>query len=250
MPQTLPKVSPPNCAPAFGFAETRSRRPAVSARALIIGAAITPINVLLSMRCYYRWAASAPIGISLATNTVTLLFLLVLLNQVLKRWRPAWVLQRGELLTLYAMLGISTALMDWGPWLPLTIAYPFSFANPENGWQQLMWPSLPNWLTVQNKAVLEGLWVGRTNPYLLDVIKIWLTPALWWTSFISAAIWVFFCLNSIVRRRWADEEKLQFPLVILPVQMADERFGLLQNKAWWAGFAIAFILEVWNDLHS
>ena len=59
-------------------------------------------------------------------------------------------------------------------------------------------------------------------------------------------MWVCLCLNSVVRRRWADEEKLPFPMNTLPVQLAEERFGLLRNRLFWLAVAVSAGLGVWN----
>ena len=47
---------------------------------------------------------------SLVVIAVFTLFLLALLNAALRRWRPAWVFSRGELLTVYAMLTTSLGI--------------------------------------------------------------------------------------------------------------------------------------------
>ncbi len=61
-------------------------------------------------------------------------------------------------------------------------------------------------------------------------------------------MWVCLCINSIVRRRWADEEKLAFPMALLPVHLADERFALLRSRLFWVGLAIAAGIGGWNIL--
>ncbi|MHC5034959.1 MAG: DUF6785 family protein, partial [Planctomycetota bacterium] len=76
------------------------------------------------------------------------------------------------------------------------------------------------------------------------------TPAFWWTTFVTALMWVCLYLNSIVRRRWSDEEKLPFPLVLVPVGIADERTGILHNKVFWIGFGACVAFQLWNLLSS
>ena len=189
---------------------------------------------------------------SLFSNTVSVVFLLALANQVLKRWRQAWVLSVGEILTIYVLLGISTSLVCvvWSVGTPLagTISYPFWFATTENRWDELLWPNLPYWLTVRNADIVEGYYVGSSSLYDMQVIRAWAGPALWWTSFVGALFWVTLCLNSIVRRRWEEEEKLPFPLVVVPVHIADERFGLLRNRLFWIAVIGCMGLEAWNTM--
>ncbi len=59
-------------------------------------------------------------------------------------------------------------------------------------------------------------------------------------------MWVCLCLNSIVRRRWEDEERLPFPLTVLPLQVADENPSLFGSRLWWIGIGLAVALGAWN----
>lgn len=233
------------------MAQARGVRRGVTARAVIAGIVLTPLNVLFLVKA--TWTVGGFTGSeSLFTNTVAVLFLLALINRWLKRIRPEWAFGAGEMLTLYLMLGISTGLVssvwDLGGALSGTITYPFWGATPENKWQDLLWPNLPSWLTVRDQAALEGFYVGHTTAYTWPVLRAWAVPALWWAALIGALMWVCLCLNSIVRRRWADEEKLPFPMTILPVQLVEERAGLFRSRLFWLAVAISAGLGVWNTL--
>jgi len=137
---------------------------------------------------------------------------------------------------------------DVGGALAGAITFPFWFATEENRWSELLWPNLPTWLTVRDPEVIAGYYMGRSNPYTGRVVGAWAGPALWWAAIVGSLMWVCLCLNSIVRRRWGDEEKLPFPLVTVPVQIADERYGLLRSKLFWIGVGMAGGLELWNTL--
>jgi len=224
-------------------------RRGVTARALILGLLLTPANVFfLASFSWMHWDFTG--YHSVFHNTVAFLFLLALLNMLLKRWRPDWAFAPGEMLTLYTMLGISTGLVavvwDVGGALAGTITYPFWFATPSNGWETIMWPHLPAWLTVQEQTVLDGFFSGRSTGYTWPVLRAWAGPALWWATFVGALMWVCLCLNAIVRRRWEDEQKLPYPLVQLPVQLAEERFGLLRSKLFWLAVSLCFAIELLN----
>ncbi|MFQ6099501.1 MAG: DUF6785 family protein, partial [Armatimonadota bacterium] len=72
---------------------------------------------------------------------------------------------------------------------------------------------------------------------------------------------VFFCLSSLLRRRWVDDEKLVFPLVHLPVDLAryeDSSAGngrppafppFLRSKVMWGFFSVPFLVHTLNGLH-
>jgi len=225
----------------------------VTARAVIAGLILTPLNVFFIVNATVSSGGFRFTGRhSLFVNTVAVLFLLTLINEVLKRRRSRWRLGAGEMLTIYLMLGMSTGLIssafDLGGALSTTITYPFWFASPENRWQDLLWPNLPTWLTVRDHDVLAGFYLGHSTPYTADVIRAWATPAIWFAAFVGTIMWVCLCLNSIVRRRWVDEERLPFPIVTLPVQLVDERAGLFRNKLFWTGVGFALALGIWNTL--
>ena len=226
-------------------------RSGVTLRALAIGLALTPLNILFLVKSIWLWGGFTG-SESLFTNTVGFLFLLVLLNQWLKRARPSWAFSPGEMLTVYVMLNIGTGLTssvwDLGGSIAPRITYPFWFASHQNGWRDLIWPNMPTWLTVRDTDVLEGLYLGRTSPYSWRIISAWLTPALSWALLVGSLMWMMLCLNSVVRRRWADEEKLPFPMTVLPLELTDARSSLLGNRLFWIGVSIAAFIQLWSVL--
>jgi hypothetical protein len=226
-------------------------RKGVTVRALVIGFLLVPLNVLFIVKALWVWGAITGAE-SLFTNTIGSLFLLAAGNEGLKRWRPRWVFSTGELLTIYLLLGISTGLTcsiwDLGGSLATYASHLFWFANDQNGWEKSLWPYVPTWLTVRDRAVIEGFYVGSSTAYVPAVLRAWGAVALAWAGLIGTTMWVSLCLNSIVRRRWADEEKLAFPMTVLPLQLTDSRFALLRNKLFWTGFAVAGGIGAWNIL--
>jgi hypothetical protein len=228
-------------------------RRGVTARAVIAGLILTPLNVVFIMHATMLLGGFRFTGRhSLFVNTIATLFFLALVNQWLKRRKPQWAFGAGEMLTIYLMIGMSTGLIssafDLGGSLAGTITYPFWFATKENRWRELLWPNLPTWLTMQDHTALESFYVGGADPYTWSAFRVWLTPALWYAAFIGAVMWVCLCMNSIVRRRWEDEERLPFPLTVLPLQLVDENAGLFKNRLWWLGVGLAMVLGLWNAL--
>ena len=245
----------------------------VTARAVVLGLILTPLNQFFIVRSLWVWGWVEG-EFSLFADTVAVLVLGVLLSRWLRRRgagaklpqpvraspdaprerssRSRWALSPGELLTIYLMLGIGTgltcSLWDVGGSVHIYMTHAFWFATPSNRWQELVWPNLPSWLTVQNREVLAGLYWGETSPYTRQIVTAWAGPALWWTGLVSAIMWVSLCLNSILRRRWADEEKLAFPMTVLPVQLVDDRYELFRSRLFWIGAGAAAGVSVWNTL--
>lgn len=199
------------------------------------------LNVFLVVRG--NWLGHGFPAQSMVASAVAGLFALAGLNQLLKRRRPAWTLSPGELIAVYSALAISTGLCaspyDWGGAVSGVITWPIWNATPGNRWEQVLWPNLPPWLMVTDRDALAGFFLGGTSPYQRHVLVGWLQPAMWWTAWGSALLWVSLCLNVIVRRRWSQEEQLPFPMTILPIQMSDPQAALFRSPLFWIGVALA-----------
>ena len=119
--------------------------------------------------------------ISLLYNTVTLLFVLTVLKTGWqKKLSPQLSLSAAELLTIYVMLCLSTAIgghMCVQILLPI-ISYAYAYATPENDWQSLFWHYIPSWTSVTDKRGLSNFFDGGSTFY--PHFGAWHTPLLWW----------------------------------------------------------------------
>jgi len=187
---------------------------------------------------------------SLIGSAVGALAILTAVNMALKRWRPQWTLSRGEVIAVYMALvigvGMTASVWDWGGSVATVITWPIWNAGPENQWQELIWPNIPSWLVVTDRDTLSGFFLGDTNPYQPRILLAWLQPALWWTAWAVALLWVSLCLNVIFRRRWSREEQLPFPMTILPLQMTEPRTELFSSPLWWVGVIASAGLALFN----
>jgi len=214
-----------------------------------------PLRALSAANCYWLimalfWKQSHPTVISLFFNVIFSVFVLALLNLLLKRFLPNSVLSQGELLTIYVMLCMATAMgaQDMIQVLIPAIPHPFWFATAENEWADLFFRYIPDWLAISDKNVVTGYFEGESTFYTAQHVKAWLTPVVVWSGFIFALVFVMLCLTTIVRKRWTEEEKLSYPIIQLLLQMTDtSRF--FKNKVMWIGFAIAGTMNLINGLH-
>ena len=168
--------------------------------------------------------------ISLLYNTITLLFALTLVNRFTKKYAPQLSLSAGELLTIYVMLCLSTAIgghMCVQILLPI-ISYAFAYATPENDWQSLFWHYIPSWTSVSDKRGLANFFDGGSTFY--PHLAAWTTPLLWWGLFLAALFSVMLSINFVFRRQWTENEKLSYPLIQLPLAMANPRSGFFPQQ--------------------
>ena len=180
---------------------------------LIIGTLLTVAN------CYWMVLAEAMFRTihmtvqSIAMNAIFFLFFLNLINMALKRFLPRAVLSKSDLLLIYAMICMGSTVSGHG-FMQLLIAimtYVHWFASPENDWQNLIWPHLPPWMTVADKAVLADHYQGESSFYFIVNLKAWAIPTLAWSSFIFALILVMLMINVLMRRQWVESEKQHQP---------------------------------------
>jgi len=219
-----------------------------SLRAVLVGVLLVPVNVYWIAQMERNRQTAFPSVFSLFFNAVFALLLLRGVNLLLRRLSPRLALRPAEMLLIYSMLCLSTAVsgIDFIQTLMPLLSYSFWMAGPENKWDTVLNPHLSPWLTVQNKHVLQGYYAGGSSLYDPGNLAAWAQPVLMWTLFIAALLLVMICMNCVLRRRWLDGEHLACPLVNLPVEIAAPRARLFRNRLFWAGFALAGSVEVWN----
>ena len=219
--------------------------------AMAIGAVVPYCNMVLHgsrIASYFN----TPIAI------ILFFFLVFFFNTALGLIRRSWMLNRAELGLIYIMWIVATAIPEWGltAFLLPDITSLIYYATPENNWDQLLLPFVPDWLIPhhefnQIKHFYEGAPQGEGIPWML-----WLRPLAYWIPFILALYLAMISVMVILRRQWIEHEQLIFPLVQLPISMIqddDSRVALLKplfrNRIMWIGFAIPAILQSLNGLN-
>ena len=219
-------------------------------KALLIGAILIPFNAAWQMMGL-RWDIAHPSMISLLYNTISWLFLLTIFSRVIKHVSPRFALSRTELLTIYVMLSLSTAIgghMCVQMLAPI-VSYAFAYATPENDWQALFWRYIPEWSSVRDKTVLDDFYRGSSSFYMPGNLRTWLFPLLIWSAFLLALFLVMLGINFIVRRQWTENEKLSYPLIQLPLAMTSQTEPFFRNRLMWMGFGVAAFIDLLDGLN-
>jgi hypothetical protein len=193
-------------------------------------------------------------------GAIFLLFVLVAgPNLLLHRFRPRWALSPAELITAYIMMVIASAIPTMGltaQILPLTTA-PYYFATPENKWESLIQTNMPSWAAPRGSETgarlitdfFEGSTTGAGVPW-----GAWLPALAAWVPFLLGLHFVMICMMVILRRQWADRERLTYPLTQLPLELCEAgqmpgAGALLRNRIMWLGFAVPIIVGSLVGLH-
>ena len=186
---------------------------------------------------------------------LAMLFLLLLVNGAARRLHLVG-LSPQELALIYCMWLLAAMISSRGlieRFLPLLVGVNY-YAEPTNGWDRLYFgfikpPLVPwdthgpakQWLTTR---FFEGLRAGEGVPWLP-----WLIPFAAWAVLVGAVFFAFLCLSVIMRRQWADHERLTFPLARLPLEMVRGDGDFFRNRLTWLGFALPTLVYLFNGLH-
>ncbi|HIE04697.1 MAG TPA: hypothetical protein EYP61_08065 [Candidatus Latescibacteria bacterium] len=225
-------------------------RRAFTVRAFLVGLAL---SLFLSIACPYTVLMLHTAGMSadfITAGAVFLFFLLTGANGIVRKLKRGWALSTPELIVVYIMMIVASAIPTWGlvaNLLPVMTGA-FYYATPENGWKDLIWPYIPNWLVPDDleaiKHFYEALPEGAPIPW-----GVWVRPLLAWGSFVLSIYFVMACMMVIMRKQWIEHERLVFPLTQLPLEMVREEGALFGSKLMWTGFALAFVLPSFLGLH-
>ncbi len=222
----------------------------VTPRAVLIALALMPLNAYWIIMMEVTRYSGHPTTISLFFNVVFFLTVLLALNGLLRRVWPRAALAPGEMLTVYIMLALASAICghDMIEVLTPILSHAYYFAKPENAWATEILPTIPRWLSVSDPVALKGFYTGAGSFYQSNFVLAWLGPVLWWTGFLAILAFMMLCINTLLRRQWTENEKLAYPLVALPIEMVSERTQLFRTRLFWYGVGIAAALELWNGL--
>ncbi|MCZ6676516.1 MAG: hypothetical protein O7E52_04625 [Candidatus Poribacteria bacterium] len=196
-----------------------------------------------------RWEQGLPTTMSLFFNVIFIFTILVVLNYGFTRFAPHLALTQGELLTLYAMLSVASAIggHDLFQVVVTNIAVVGWMSTDENEWATLFHRFLPDWLALTNKHSITPYFVGESSLYITENLRLWWRPVFAWSGFIIVLLFTTFFINVILRKQWIEAERLSYPTIELPHQMTTT--GFFRNRLIWAGLILAGGMDLVNGLH-
>jgi hypothetical protein len=231
---------------------------AVTLRAVLIGivcamffCAVTPYNDF-KIAATYIAGTQFPIG-----ALFVLLFLVGVVNVALRKWAPGKAFRRGELLTVWTLILVASGLPSSGMmryFLP-AIVYPHYASDDKNNWQQKVWADAPDWLKMHDKEAADAFFKGYPRGQERIPWEAWAQPLFFWGILAVLFLIATFSVASLLRRQWVENEKFSFPLVTLPVLLAEEPEPgrlvnhLLRVPLLWVGFGVVTVLHTVRGLH-
>ncbi len=241
-----------------GSIEDRSAS-GVSLRALVIGAALS-----LAIGVGEPFGAFVIMGTRMSgLNGPAAFFLFFLwvgvVQVVLALIHRRLVLDKGELLTIYIMMVVSTAFSGgerngFCMMLLGSAAGVYYLATPENNWAERVHPYVAEWMVPQDELGIrwffEGIPEGESIPW-----GMWLPPLLWWLVFMVALWMASICAMVILRRQWVEHEHLIYPITKVPLAIVQPPSGgslvapFFKSGLMWVGMSLSFGRESLNALN-
>ncbi len=221
-------------------------------RALLIGIMLIPLMCLWVEYTEIVAQGTDLAAMSLIIAVVFALFCLLLLNFALKRYLPRLAFSQAELMYIYIMQTCSIGISGIGmmQFLSTFIGDIYHYATPENQWKIKLLPLVKPWL-LPERSVTKGFFDGNTTFWTAKNIAGWMAPIITWSMFICVLLGVMVCLNVLIRHRWAEEERLSFPITQLPLEISKGGWSgeLFTNRLLWIGILIPVVLECLASLN-
>lgn len=186
-----------------------------------------------------------------------LFFILVgIINVILKKIKRNFALTEQELLVIFIMMIVASAIPSMGlsEYLLPIISAPFYYATAENKWAEIIQPHIKPWMVPQDSNAIryfyEGLPKGASIPW-----GVWIKPLCFWGIFLITLYFVMICMMVILRKQWVERERLLFPITYLPLEMVKEDKlspinPFFKSKLMWMGFVVPFVIIGINNLHQ
>jgi len=239
----------------------------VTWRALLAGAVCSAfVSILAPYGAFRLQTSTMALDFSVPAAVFTM-FLLALVVMLARAITGRSILSRNEMLVAYGMMAVACAICTMGlvgQLLPMIGAITY-YASPDNKWGEYLIPYMKPWLFLPRtgegalacKYMFEGLPANLTAAQLNDIAIALARPLLAWGVFIFALYATSICLMAIFRKQWVEDERIQFPLVQLPMELASQPQAqgervppFFKSPFLWIGFAVPFLLAAINGLAS
>ncbi|HQK92906.1 MAG TPA: hypothetical protein PLD23_05350 [Armatimonadota bacterium] len=191
------------------------------------------------------------------------------------------VLSRGELLVVFVFVAITAAMPGVGLFRQVMpcLMVPSYFGTPSDHLAEMARAIPPAWAVTDPEAarvfweggdrdvpafglsavplvggLLEGAVRFLAGPSIVPW-RYWRVPFAFWSCYLFAYFAAAFCLVTLFRRAWEDDERLGFPVANLPVEMIrsgsglSDHAGFFRDPVVWVGLSLAAIYNGMNVLH-
>jgi hypothetical protein len=203
--------------------------------------------ILASQAVMIGWVADSEIARSVYLICYSLMMptvLYLLLGRLIQRWLG---LERHELVLGYVVLTATIPIVGFGGlrFLAPGMGFLAYFAQGQPQWAPYL-PLLPHLPLLQDPAAIRALYQGESGvPW-----QAWVQPILFWSLYLLLLVGIWLGLAAILHRIWIYQERLTFPITVLPLQLTDPRDDLFRRPLFWLGCAVPAVLQSLLALHE
>jgi len=220
-------------------------------RSLTVAVGLSLVILVAAGGAYAALARYDLVGIGHLPRVAVFALVLVLVANAMTAWlRRRRIFSRAQLGYIYIAILVMAGFpgQQLVTYLYLGLLGPAYYATPENRYRQIFFDYIPRWMVPSKdhdapviKWAFEGMPAGAGLPW-----HPWVTPLLAWTPFLLALLALQLCVAALLRRRWAEEEQLTFPLARIPVELMayDSPSQSWPNPCRRAAFWLAFLIPV------
>ncbi|MCC7494251.1 MAG: hypothetical protein IT204_17970 [Fimbriimonadaceae bacterium] len=221
-------------------------------RGLLLGALLIPPTTLFGVYTYIVAQATLWTQTSLLRGPIFVLCGLTLLNLLLRRLRLRWGLSQHDLLLVYAMQCVATAVggIGWCQFVVPSLGSATYYATAENRFADFQ-ELIPAAFKIADPDVINALYRGHSTLYSAANWQAVAKPFLFWTVLMALLAVMALGLAQLLREQWVSRERLTFPLTYLPLEMSRDGGApaFWSNRLLWVGFGLAAFIDCVNGLH-
>ena len=119
------------------------------------------------------------------------------------------------------------------------------FAERQPQWARYL-PQVPHLPLLQDPAAIRALYQGESGvPW-----QAWSVPILFWSLYLLLLAGIWLGLAVVLHRIWIYQERLTFPITVLPLQLTDPHDDLFRRPLFWLGFGVPAVLQSLLALHE
>lgn len=227
---------------------------------IILSLIMLTLLAILYTRAIYRLGAWIDHELLPSTAAFIILFPLIVVNCVFRRFIKKELVNHAQLVTLYSIVSLAAVIMGGGGfWIilgnimaltSLTSGIDPIFRDAAEALKPVL-AQMSTLIVPRGDAVERGFMLGRsTVPW-----GQWILPIMIWTLYFTVIFLVFMCIATIFHKHWSKELHFTFPLVQPVVEMLDPATDgksaiptFWRNKLVWAGAAIPIFVGIWNNI--
>ena len=240
MAATTPPTEPEALSPKFPKLQS------VRLRAIITG------FILCFFVCYVPANQVYSVIFSLMVPPVSALLFMVGLNFFLRKISPRLAYNQTDLLVIFGICAVACACA--AEWINVTnmATWSYPLRDTDGTVRDYLTKYMPDWLVFKDlKTVQDFRGGGHEIGYAIGKIPLFLPKWIAWGSLFFSICFATLCINSLMRGAWCERERLSFPLIQLPVALAENGGNgpIWRSRYMWIAFGVMFAIDMLNGFN-